>query len=54
MVKSVSVIIPAYNSQATIATCLQSLSRQSLKPKEIIVVDDGSRDGTAETAKRFS
>ncbi|HBU21783.1 TPA: hypothetical protein DEB02_02455, partial [Candidatus Beckwithbacteria bacterium] len=39
MVKSVSVIIPAYNSQATIATCLQSLSRQSLKPKEIIVVD---------------
>ena len=54
MVKSVSVIIPAYNSQATIATCLQSLSRQSLKPKEIIVVDGGSRDGTAETAKRFS
>ena len=38
----ISVIIPVYNEQSTIKACLLSLCRQSVKPREIIVVDDGS------------
>ncbi len=49
----VSVIIPAYNSQATIGLCLKTLLDQSLKPIEIIVVDDGSADGTKAIVKNY-
>ena len=48
----VSVIIPAYNAEATLGRCLSSLHRQSRPPDEIIVVDDGSTDGTAKVAQR--
>lgn len=44
-----SVIIPAYNSEKTIGECLKSLKKQTEKPGEIIVVDDGSRDRTTQT-----
>ena len=42
----ISVIIPVYNEEKVIGRCLELLVRQTLKPKEIIVVDDGSMDGT--------
>lgn len=42
----ISVIIPAYNAEKYIVTCLESIFRQTKKPYEIIVVDDGSTDGT--------
>jgi glycosyltransferase involved in cell wall biosynthesis len=45
---SVSVIIPAYNSLLTIERALNSVVGQVLQPAEIIVVDDGSQDGTAD------
>ena len=48
-----SVIIPAYNAEKTIGRCLSSLSQQSFKDFETIVVDDGSRDGTAAVVKQF-
>jgi GT2 family glycosyltransferase len=50
-----SIIVPAYNAVKTIGACLGALSRQSVDAKdyEIIVVDDGSRDGTAEVVKTF-
>ena len=41
-----SVIIPCFNASATIAAAIQSASRQTVRDLEIIVVDDGSRDGT--------
>lgn len=56
MVKSnplVSVVIPAYNEEKEIGECLSSLSKQSYSKKEIIVVDDGSTDKTAEIASSF-
>ncbi|KEZ15270.1 Glycosyltransferase [Sphingobium yanoikuyae] len=43
----VSVIIPAYNAQTTIAETIGSVQAQSLDELEIVVVDDGSTDNTA-------
>lgn len=42
----VSAIIPTYNEEKYISKCLESLDQQSLKPTEVIVVDDGSTDKT--------
>jgi GT2 family glycosyltransferase len=46
--KSVSAIIPCYNSSGTILRAIESVHRQSVAVHEIIVVDDGSTDGSAE------
>ena len=46
----VSAIIPAYNAADTIARAIYSIIRQSVAVDEIIVVDDGSTDNTAEIA----
>ena len=50
----VSVIVPARNEEACLETCLQSLVAQPGVQFEIIVVDDGSTDRTAEIARLFS
>jgi glycosyltransferase involved in cell wall biosynthesis len=47
----VSIIIPTYNEINVLGECLDSLSRQTYKDVEVIVVDDGSSDGTAERFK---
>ena len=43
----VSVFIPAHNAEAYLGRTLESISRQTYRHLEIIVVDDGSTDGTA-------
>ena len=48
-----SVIIPAYNSAATLARAIESVRAQSWPAHEIIVVDDGSLDATADVARQF-
>jgi glycosyltransferase involved in cell wall biosynthesis len=50
----ISVVIPAYNAEATIEETLRSVQSQSHRHLEIIVVDDGSRDSTAAIAERFA
>ncbi|KTD07704.1 glycosyltransferase family 2 protein [Legionella jamestowniensis] len=42
----VDAIIPAYNAEAEIDLCIASLARQTLKPRHIFVIDDGSLDNT--------
>jgi glycosyltransferase involved in cell wall biosynthesis len=49
----VSVIMPAWNAADSIARSLESVTHQTLPPREIIVIDDGSTDSTAEIVREF-
>jgi glycosyltransferase involved in cell wall biosynthesis len=49
----VSVIVPVYNEEAFIAEALDSAFAQDYRPFEVIVIDDGSSDRTAEIASRY-
>jgi len=49
----ISVIVPAYNSGAYITEALQSILRQTLSSMEILVIDDGSTDETADVVRRI-
>lgn len=49
----VSILIPAYNAAPQLAETLQSALAQTWPRKEIILIDDGSKDDTVAVAKRF-
>jgi 4,4'-diaponeurosporenoate glycosyltransferase len=51
--RKVSIIIPARNEEKSLANLLQSLSKQTVKPYEVIVVDDFSEDKTAGIAHTY-
>lgn len=53
MVK-VSIIIPIYNAQKYIETCLNSITSQTFKDYEIILIDDGSTDNTLKTLENYT
>jgi len=50
---TIDVVIPALNEAHNIVLCLASVARQTVRPRRIILVDDGSSDGTVERAKAF-
>lgn len=49
----VSVIIPVYNGEKFLAEAIESVLAQTYRPIEILVIDDGSTDGSAVVAKSF-
>ncbi|WP_437202471.1 glycosyltransferase family 2 protein [Planctomicrobium sp. SH664] len=50
----ISVVIPAYNAEKTLARTLDSVLAQTLPPVEILVVDDGSRDQTPALVESYA
>ena len=50
----VSVIVPVYNVEKYLRACLESLAAQTLDDIEIIVVNDGSTDGSLAIAEEFA
>lgn len=50
----VSILVAVYNMEATIDRCIQSLINQTLKRIEIVIVDDGSIDGSGEICDRYA
>jgi cellulose synthase/poly-beta-1,6-N-acetylglucosamine synthase-like glycosyltransferase len=49
----ISVIVPAYNEEKVIRTTIESLLASDYPDKEIIIVDDGSKDGTLDIANQY-
>ncbi len=49
----VDVVIPAFNEESTIVLSLASILRQTLRPRRVILIDDGSRDRSFELAWKF-
>lgn len=50
---TVSIVIPVYNEEHHIRRCLEAISKQTVKPDEVIVVDNNCSDQTIEIAKEF-
>jgi glycosyltransferase involved in cell wall biosynthesis len=50
---AVVAIVPVYNRAQTVLPTLESIAAQSLPPRRLIVVDDGSQDGSAESVERW-
>jgi hypothetical protein len=48
---SISVVIPSYQRRASISTAIETVLRQDQPPEEVIVVDDGSTDGSADAVR---
>jgi CDP-glycerol glycerophosphotransferase len=53
-VPRITVVVPIYNVEAYLDECLESLAGQTLRDLEVVMVDDGSTDASAEIAERFA
>ena len=53
MILTISIIVPAYNAASTLRRCLDALKQESDQSTQIIVVDDGSTDHTAQIARDY-
>ena len=52
-IPTISVIIPLYNAEAFVAQAIESVLGQSVPPSQVIVVDDGSTDHSAEVVRQY-
>jgi len=50
----ITIIIPAYNCEKYLEACLESILCQTFQEWDVILVDDGSTDGTAEICRRYA
>lgn len=51
---SISVVVPIHNNQETVAACLDSILAQSLPVHQLVIVDDGSSDDSAEIVSAYA
>ena len=49
----ISVIVPVYNAEEYLEECLESIKNQTYTNIEVILVNDGSTDGSREICERF-
>ncbi|MFC8077052.1 CDP-glycerol glycerophosphotransferase family protein [Streptomyces sp. NPDC057307] len=54
MTPRLTVVVPIYNVEDYLDDCLRSLAGQTMADSEIVMVDDGSTDGSARIARRFA
>ncbi|HEY5832741.1 bifunctional glycosyltransferase/CDP-glycerol:glycerophosphate glycerophosphotransferase [Streptomyces sp.] len=54
MIPRLSVVVPIYNVETYLEECLDSLAGQTLQELEVVMVDDGSTDSSAEIARAFA
>lgn len=50
----ISVIVPVYNTEAYLGDCLESIARQTYQNLEVLIIDDGSTDGSPSICQEFS
>ena len=53
MSSNIAVVIPVYNRRQSVLETLQSVATQDILPHQVVVVDDGSSDGTGEAVQRW-
>ena len=51
--KDISIIVPIYNAEKYLNKCIDSIINQSKKELEIILINDGSTDGTGDVLKKY-
>src|SRR5258708_18264500 len=51
---TVSIVVPCHNAAAAVLTNVRALEESTVAPAEVILVDDGSSDGTAELVGRYA
>lgn len=51
---SISIIVPVFNTRNYITQCLESIKNQTISSIEVIIIDDGSNDGSEEICNEFS
>ena len=54
MQEKVSIIVPVYNAEMYLDDCIRSILKQDYDNLEILLVDDGSTDSSAEIAKKYA
>lgn len=50
----VSVIVPVYNAEKNLEKCIMSILNQSYQDLELILINDGSKDGSGKICKRYA
>jgi glycosyltransferase involved in cell wall biosynthesis len=50
----ISIVIPVYNEEQHLAACLEAIARQTVKPFEVLVIDNNSTDDTIKVASAFT
>lgn len=53
MKSDISIIVPVYNVKDYLQACVDSLTKQTVQPNEIILVDDGSTDGSSDLCDQY-